>query len=94
MGDARGVCPDPFEIDHAKSLCTLRAMARQEKRTHDTTAEKLDWLDELRREARHAGSEKSVAKHREAGKLLARERAEKLCDPGSLVVLERYVWHR
>src|SRR5437763_1187926 len=69
-------------------------MARQEKRTHDTTADKLEWLHELRREARHAGSEKAVAKHTEAGKLLARERAEKLCDPGSFVELDRYVRHR
>jgi propionyl-CoA carboxylase beta chain len=69
-------------------------MAETEKRTHETTAEKLDWLQELRREARHAGSEKSVAKHREAGKLLARERAEKLCDPDSFVELDRYVRHR
>ena len=35
-----------------------------------------------------------MAKHREAGKLLARERAEQLCDPGSFVELDRYVRHR
>jgi len=69
-------------------------MAPAEKRTHETTAEKLEWLAELRREARHAGSEKSVAKQREAGKLLARERAETLCDPGSFVELDRFVRHR
>ena len=69
-------------------------MAETEKRTHDTTAEKLEWLQELRREARHAGSEQSVARQREAGKLLARERAEQLCDPGSFVELDRYVRHR
>src|SRR6478735_4997560 len=69
-------------------------MAPDEKRTHSTTQERLDWLDELRDQALHAGSEKSVAKHREAGKLLARERAEKLCDPGSFVELDRYVRHR
>src|SRR6266852_6089148 len=69
-------------------------MAPDEKRTHSTTQERLDWLTELRDQARHAGSEVSVAKHREAGKLLARERAEKLCDPGSFVELDRYVRHR
>ncbi|MGH3026427.1 MAG: acyl-CoA carboxylase subunit beta, partial [Gaiellaceae bacterium] len=42
----------------------------------------------------HAGSEQPVAKHRAAGKLLARERAERLCDPGSFVELDRYVRHR
>src|SRR5438309_1094971 len=61
---------------------------------HETTREKLDWLGELRDEARHSGSESSVTKHRDAGKLLARERAEKLCDPGSFVELDRYVRHR
>ncbi len=69
-------------------------MSQTEKRTHDTTRAKLQWLAELRDEARHAGSEKSVAKHKDAGKLLARERAEKLCDPGSFVELDRYVRHR
>ena len=69
-------------------------MAPDEKRTHETTQERLDWLTELRDQALHAGSEASVAKHREAGKLLARERAEQLCDPGSFVELDRYVRHR
>src|SRR6476659_2899104 len=69
-------------------------MARTEKRTHETTADKLEWLEELRDEATHAGSEKSVARHREAGKLRARERAEKLGDAGSFVELDRYVRHR
>ncbi|MGH3001404.1 MAG: acyl-CoA carboxylase subunit beta [Gaiellaceae bacterium] len=69
-------------------------MSRAEGPTHDTTRAKLDWLEQLRGEARHAGSEKSVEKHRAAGKLLARERVEKLCDPGSFVELDRYVRHR
>src|SRR2546422_2843916 len=69
-------------------------MARTEKRTHETTSDKLDWLEELRDEAQHAGSERSVARQREQGKLLARERAERLCDPGSFVELDRYVRHR
>jgi len=61
---------------------------------HETTAGKLEWLQELRGQALHAGSEKSVARRREEGRLLARERAEKLCDPGSFVELDRYVRHR
>ena len=69
-------------------------MAQTERRTHETTEEKLQWLAELRDEALHAGSESSIAKHKDAGKLLARERAEKLCDPGSFVELDRYVRHR
>ena len=69
-------------------------MARTEKRIHETTQEKLDWLQELRDQSEHAGSEQAIAKHHEAGKLLARERAEKLCDPGSFVELDRFVRHR
>ena len=60
----------------------------------ETTEAKLERLRELREEARHAGSPNSVEKHRAAGKLLARERAERLCDAGSFVELDRYVRHR
>src|SRR5437764_13072176 len=59
-----------------------------------STEQKLRELQELREEARHAGSEKAVGRQREQGKLLARERAEKLLDPGSFVELDRYVRHR
>ena len=69
-------------------------MSNAEQPIHATTAEKLEWLEQLRDEARHAGSEASVAKHKDAGKLLARERAEKLCDPGTFFELDRYVRHR
>src|SRR6266481_901075 len=61
---------------------------------HETTQAKLEWLRELRNEALHAGSEGAVQKRRDEGRLLARERAEKLCDPGSFVELDRYVRHR
>jgi propionyl-CoA carboxylase beta chain len=66
----------------------------EDKRAHETTEDKLEWLRDLREEARHAGSERAVEKHRAAGKLLARERAERLCDPGSFVEIDRYVRHR
>src|SRR4051812_9869345 len=69
-------------------------MSQTEKHIHATTGEKLEWLEQLRDEALHAGSEASVAKHKDAGKLLARERAEKLCDPGTFFELDRYVRHR
>ena len=62
--------------------------------SHDTTQAKLEQLRELREQALHAGSEQAVAKRRESGRLLARERAEKLCDPGSFVEVDRYVRHR
>src|SRR5436190_9425526 len=66
----------------------------EEERTHESTADKLEWLQQLRQEARHAGSERAVERHRSEGKLLARVRAERLCDPGSFVELDRYVRHR
>ena len=69
-------------------------MADTERRIHETTREKLEWLEEQRDGALHAGSEAAKAKRREAGKLLARERAERLCDPGTFVELDRYVLHR
>jgi propionyl-CoA carboxylase beta chain len=61
---------------------------------HDTTSAKLAWLQELREQSDHAGSNRAVARQRERGKLLARERAERLLDPGSFVELDRYVRHR
>jgi propionyl-CoA carboxylase beta chain len=61
---------------------------------HETTEQRLAWLRELREEALHAGSESAIEKQHAAGKLLARERAERLCDPGSFVELDRYVRHR
>jgi propionyl-CoA carboxylase beta chain len=62
--------------------------------THDTTEAKLRWLEELAEEARHSESDKHVVRQRERGKLLARERLEKLLDPGSFVELDRFVRHR
>jgi propionyl-CoA carboxylase beta chain len=61
---------------------------------HETTEQRLAWLKELREEALHAGSGRAIERQRAAGKLLARERAERLCDPGSFVELDRYVRHR
>jgi propionyl-CoA carboxylase beta chain len=69
-------------------------MAQTERRTHDTTQSKLEWLHELSEQAQHAGSERAVERQRERGKLLARERLERLLDPGSFVELDRYVRHR
>jgi propionyl-CoA carboxylase beta chain len=71
------------------------AATDEEKRAlEESTQAKLDRLEALRDEARHAGSDKAVERQRSQGKLLARERAERLCDPGSFVELDRYVRHR
>ena len=60
----------------------------------DSTEAKLRRLGELREEALHAGSESAAERQRSQGKLLARDRVEKLLDPGSFVELDRYVRHR
>src|SRR4029077_11198623 len=70
-------------------------MAKAEERAgHESTEEKLAWLEQVRDEALHSGSDRAVERQRSEGKLLARERAERLCDPGSFVELDRYVRHR
>jgi propionyl-CoA carboxylase beta chain len=60
----------------------------------ESTSAKLRELADLREQALHAGSERAVTRQREQGKLLARERLEKLLDPGSFFELDRYVRHR
>ncbi len=60
----------------------------------DGRAAKVAELERLRQEAANPGSERAVARQRERGKLLARERIEKLLDPGSFVELDRFVRHR
>jgi propionyl-CoA carboxylase beta chain len=69
-------------------------MARTEKRPEESTASKLEQLRKLRDEALHAGSPAAVERQHASGKLLARERAVRLLDPGSFVELDRYVRHR
>jgi acetyl-CoA carboxylase carboxyltransferase component len=56
--------------------------------------ERLERLAELREEALHAGSEAAVKRQHDRGKLTARERLEKLLDPGSFVELDMLARHR
>ncbi|MFN2468960.1 MAG: acyl-CoA carboxylase subunit beta [Gaiellaceae bacterium] len=62
--------------------------------TEDSTQAKLERLERLRDQALHEGDEKAIERQRERGKLLARERLEKLLDSGSFVELDRYMRHR
>src|SRR5947208_11048765 len=64
------------------------------EKTPVTHEEKLAYLRELRDEAIHAGSEEAVEKQHAKGKLTARERIEKLLDPGSFEELDTFVRHR
>ena len=61
---------------------------------HDTTEAKLRWLEELSAEAALPVGSAAVEKQHARGKLLARERVERLLDPGSFVELDRFVRHR
>src|SRR6187401_2885467 len=60
----------------------------------ETFEEKLGQLRELREAAIHSASEAAIAKQHEKGKLTARERVEKLLDPGSFEELDTFVRHR
>src|SRR4051812_47484224 len=59
-----------------------------------THEEKLAYLRELREQAIHSASEDAVEKQHAKGKLTARERIEKLLDPGSFEELDTFVRHR
>ena len=60
----------------------------------ETYEEKLAQLEELRNQAVHAGSEEAVSKQHAKGKYTARERVEKLLDPGSFKELDAFARHR
>src|SRR5829696_4129349 len=59
----------------------------------ETFDEKLSQLNELREEAVHSASAAAVEKQHAKGKYTARERVEKLLDPGSFQELDTYVRH-
>ncbi|MFN8034631.1 MAG: acyl-CoA carboxylase subunit beta [Acidimicrobiia bacterium] len=56
--------------------------------------ERLAQLADLREQALHAGSDAAIKRQHERGKLTARERIEKLLDPGSFVELDLLARHR
>jgi propionyl-CoA carboxylase beta chain len=60
----------------------------------ETYEEKLAQLEELRQATVHHASAQAVEKQHARGKQTARERIEKLLDPGSFQELDTYVRHR
>src|ERR1700729_4072998 len=72
----------------------LNSPTPMREKAPETYAEKLGQLEELRHEAIHAGSEQAVEKQHERGKYTARERIEKLLDPGSFQELYWFPIHR
>src|SRR5437868_12170997 len=65
----------------------------QRQHNPESFEEKLARLEELRQAAAHS-SPKAVSKQHAKGKYTARERIEKLLDPGSFNELDTYVRHR
>ncbi|MGD0685563.1 MAG: acyl-CoA carboxylase subunit beta [Streptosporangiaceae bacterium] len=59
-----------------------------------TTAGKIADLDRRRREAVHAGSERAVERQHAKGKMTARERVDRLLDPGSFTEFDELARHR
>src|ERR671919_71537 len=60
----------------------------------ETYEEKLAQLEDLRYQHAHAASEEAISKQHAKGKMTARERVEKLLDPGSFKELDTFVRHR
>ena len=59
-----------------------------------TTLERLADLEKRNEAALLGGGADRVAKHRQGGRLTARERLDVLLDPGSFVEIDRFVTHR
>ena len=80
---------------------TLRRMTSQPEAAPDTAAEdlhttagKIADLQHRRDEAVHAGSQRAVERQHAKGKMTARERIERLLDPGSFTELDELARHR
>src|ERR1051325_11600383 len=56
--------------------------------------ERIAALEEMRVQARNAGSESAIKRQHDRGKLTARERLDLLLDPGSFVELDMLARHR
>ncbi|GIL17139.1 MAG: methylmalonyl-CoA carboxyltransferase [Oligoflexia bacterium] len=59
-----------------------------------TTAARLQDLEKRNEVAQQGGGPNRIAKHKQGGRLTARERLDVLLDPGSFVEMDRFVTHR
>jgi acetyl-CoA carboxylase carboxyltransferase component len=62
--------------------------------TRHPVSERLEELEKLKEEARHAGPEAAVKRQHDRGKMTARERIDLLLDPDSFVELDMLARHR
>ncbi len=60
----------------------------------NTLRQRLSELEKRNEQAMHGGGTARVAKHKQGGRLSARERLDVLLDPGSFVEMDRFVSHR
>ena len=65
-----------------------------EPQTPGTTLERLHELEKKNETAFVGGGTERVTKHKQGGRLTARERLDVLLDPGSFVEIDRFVTHR
>ena len=59
-----------------------------------TTQDRIKDLDQRNEGAMAGGGSQKIAKHKQGGRLTARERLDILLDPGSFVEMDRFVVHR
>src|SRR6476646_1090949 len=83
--------PEPDEQD--PEIAVDGAISEAAPRAHPIE-ERIDQLRKLQEEALHAGNPAAVERQHARGKLTARERIEKLLDPGSFVELDMLARHR
>jgi propionyl-CoA carboxylase beta chain len=72
----------------------IESRAAMREKNPESHEEKLSYLRELRDAAINSASEEAVEKQHAKGKMTARERVEKLLDPGSFEELDTFVRHR
>src|SRR5581483_4488170 len=73
-------------------MATVEAPEKVESKT--VMEQKLTELSEKRKQVELGGGEEKIAKQHEAGKLTARERLERLADPGSFQEIGAFAKHR
>ncbi len=84
----------PFEAIIFTFLPCREAQFEDEGRYDMTTQDKIMELQDKEAKILEMGGEKALAKHREKGKLTARERLELLFDPGTFQETDMFVKHR
>jgi propionyl-CoA carboxylase beta chain len=75
-------------------MATLETESKSGSFKSKTTEQRVAQLEQLNAEALVGGGPDRLKKHKEGGRLTARERLDVLLDPGSFVEMDRFVTHR